>query len=163
MSARAKAYTARAHPIMQPRPASRYRFALTPLADAMFQLLIFFMLTSSLTPYSLLTVRTGEAPGDAVADPTADPTEQPPVLPGANAQFWTVTEGQITANGQTFTLDQLPALAAALGQNEEPEVILIMQPDARVQQHPRPDVVKLVLDVVARAGGVDLQGAVRHA
>ena len=155
MSARAKAYTASAHPIMQPRPASRYRFALTPLADAMFQLLIFFMLTSSLTPYSLLTVRTGAAPGQTVSDPGADPAEQEPVLPGENAQFWTVTEGQITANGQTFTLDQLPALAAALGQNDQAEVVLIMQESARVQD------LTSVLEALTAAGVTSVQMARR--
>ena len=40
---------------LPPRKRS-YRVALTPLADAMFQLLTFFMLTTSLTPYSMLTI-----------------------------------------------------------------------------------------------------------
>lgn len=153
MSAQARAYTSREHPVMQPRSAARYRFALTPLADAMFQLLIFFMLTSSLTPYSLLTVRTGAAPGDAVSDPGADPTDQDPVLPGENAQFWTVAEGQITANGQDFTRDQLPALAAALAQNAQAEVILIMDASAQVQD------LTSVLEALTAAGVASVQMA----
>jgi len=46
-------------PLLPPRSPARYRFVLTPLADAMFQLLIFFMLSSNLAPYSLLTIRSG--------------------------------------------------------------------------------------------------------
>ena len=155
MSAQARAYTSREHPVMQPRSTARYRFALTPLADAMFQLLIFFMLTSSLTPYSLLTVRTGAAPGDTVSDPGADPTDQDPVLPGENAQFWTVAEGQITANGQTFTRDQLPALAAALARNNQAEVILIMDTTAQVQD------LTSVLEALTAAGVAAVQMATR--
>ena len=52
-----------------PERPRRYRFVLTPLADAMFQLLIFFMLSSSLAPYSLITLKT--APQD-VADSEDD-------------------------------------------------------------------------------------------
>jgi biopolymer transport protein ExbD len=45
-----------------PELPRRYKFVLTPLADAMFQLLIFFMLTSSLAPYSLITLKTAAKP-----------------------------------------------------------------------------------------------------
>ncbi len=151
MSARAKAYTSREHPVMQPRPASRYRFALTPLADAMFQLLIFFMLTSSLTPYALLTVRSGPEAGTATVDPNATQTEQDPVVPGANAQIWTVEQGQIIANGQPIGFEQLPAFAAAVALNEAAEIILIMQSAAQVQD------LTSVLEALTAAGVTSVQ------
>lgn len=44
-----------------PQARRKHRVSFTPLADAMFQLLIFFMVSSSLTPYSLLLLRSGEA------------------------------------------------------------------------------------------------------
>ena len=44
-----------------PERPRRYKFAMTPLADAMFQLLIFFMLSSSLAPYSLITLKTARS------------------------------------------------------------------------------------------------------
>lgn len=152
MSAQAKAYTSREHPVMQARSASRYRFALTPLADAMFQLLIFFMLTSSLTPYSLLTVRSGVDAGTATSDPSADPNAQDPILPGANAQLWTVSQGAVIANEQTFSLADLPALATALvSQNEAVEIILIMQASAEVQD------LTSVLEALTAAGVASVQ------
>ncbi len=150
MSEVARAYTSREHPVMQPRSASRYRFALTPLADAMFQLLIFFMLTSSLTPYSLLTIRSGPEAGTVASDPSAEPADEP-ALPGENAQFWTISQGEVTANGTRFPLDQLPALAAALGQNDQAEVILIMESSAQVQD------LTSVLEALTSAGVTSVQ------
>ena len=44
-------------PIDPPHRPRGNRFPMTALADAMFQLLIFFMLASSLTPYSLLPLQ----------------------------------------------------------------------------------------------------------
>ncbi len=70
-----------AHPTIKSLPKSerRYTFALTPLADAMFQLLIFFMLSTSLTPYSLLTITRGAGPAAALACPPS-PTRHKPIL-----------------------------------------------------------------------------------
>ena len=89
-----------------PRHTGRYNFVLTPLADAMFQLLIFFMLSSNLAPYSLLTVRTGvtgqegaQASGQDIPDEIA---EAPP-----NAAIWTVGAGEVVAvRGLTRRLGQ---------------------------------------------------------
>jgi biopolymer transport protein ExbD len=47
----------------------KYGFALTPLADAMFQLLIFFMLSSSLSPYSLIALTRGAPAGQSAVLP----------------------------------------------------------------------------------------------
>ncbi|MFQ1701445.1 ExbD/TolR family protein [Loktanella agnita] len=146
MSDRTEAYTSRTHPVMQPRSTTRYRFALTPLADAMFQLLIFFMLTSSLTPYALLTIRTGAEPGSAANDPSQSTPDEQPVLPGANAQIWSVEQGQIIANGQPIPFDQLSAFAAAVAQNEAAEIVLVMQTSAQVQD------LTSVLEALTAAG-----------
>ncbi len=150
MSQTARAYTSREHPVMQPRSTRRYRFALTPLADAMFQLLIFFMLTSSLTPYSLLTIRSGSEPGTTTADPNA-PVPEEAVVPGGNALFWTVREGQILANNQEFDLDELPALAASVSLDIDAEVILVMEASARVQD------LTSVLEALTSAGVTSVQ------
>lgn len=145
MSETARAYTSREHPVMQPRSSARYRFALTPLADAMFQLLIFFMLTSSLTPYSLLTIRSGADAGTTASDRSAAPSEDI-VIPGENAQIWSVEQDRITINNTVFTRADLPALAAAVGQDQTSEVILIMAASAQVQD------LTSVLEALTSAG-----------
>lgn len=116
-----------------------YRFALTPFADAMFQLLIFFMLSSSLTPYSLLTLQTGtpdaETSTAAGNDPAAAaaPPPQPAGVP-QDVALWTIEAGTVRVGGQDFEFDALPALADALGTPSSPaSVILLVRASARVQ------------------------------
>ncbi|SPH27511.1 hypothetical protein ASD8599_03977 [Ascidiaceihabitans donghaensis] len=120
-----------------------YVFALTPLADAMFQLLIFFMLTSSLTPYSLLTLASG--PGTASGDTQEQVQEEPSGADSDPAATWTVEDGQVLANGQAFGFDSLPQLAEILVAADTPRVMLISSPRARVQ-----DLVT-VLEILAAA------------
>ncbi|WP_373634944.1 ExbD/TolR family protein [Yoonia sp. SS1-5] len=151
MSQTAQAYSAHAHPVMQPRSSARYKFALTPLADAMFQLLIFFMLTSSLTPYSLLVVQSGPEAGNTTSDPTAAPPTDEPIIPGENAQLWYIAQGEITANGAVFPMEQLPTLAAAIGQNPLAEIILVMEDAAQVQD------LTSVLEALTAAGVTSVQ------
>lgn len=145
MGAQATAYTSREHPVMQPRSGRKYRFALTPLADAMFQLLIFFMLTSSLTPYSLLTLRSGANAEEAALDPLANAAEQEPVVPDANTEIWTISQGQVQVNGTPVSLADLPALAAAVSLNEQ-SLILVMDSSAKVQD------LTSVLEALTAAG-----------
>ncbi|MEL6915913.1 MAG: biopolymer transporter ExbD [Pseudomonadota bacterium] len=119
-----------------PERPRRYRFALTPLADAMFQLLIFFMLSTSLTPYSLLTLKSAEAGVE----------ESAPETPGAGAgedqagpdlgriSFWTVQAGLVRVDEVAYDMDQLGPLAEALGEQDDPgEIVILVSPDARVQ------------------------------
>ena len=116
-----------------PKRRSKHRFALTPLADAMFQLLIFFMLTSNLSPYSFLTLKSpaGAAvsqPGEGNADPSTSTADL------GQTALWTVEEERILVGGQPFGFDKLAALAAALGSDTAPaKVILVVHADARVQ------------------------------
>jgi len=123
-----------------PKSTRRYSFALTPLADAMFQLLIFFMLTSSLTPYSLLTLRSG--PGTGGTATAAAQSQAPPV----KSAIWQIENGQIVASGQRFEFGQLPQLASALLAAGTPQVLLITKPTAQVQ-----DLV-LVLEILTAEG-----------
>lgn len=120
-----------------PERKRNYRFALTPLADAMFQLLIFFMLSSGLTPYSLLTLQS--APGEQTAEPstggtTTNPEDLQPVGPQGKVALWTVESEAVIVGGQSFGFDALDDLAAALGVAGAPsDVVLIIRPTAQVQ------------------------------
>ena len=119
-----------------PQRVPRRRFALTPLADAMFQLLIFFMLASSLTPFSLITLRSGPA---GVEDTTAtasegEAPETPPEVIDGETVLWTVVQDAVIVGAQEFPFDSLPQLAAALGPSPEAaKVIVILRPATRVQ------------------------------
>lgn len=117
-----------------PERRRNYRFALTPLADAMFQLLIFFMLSSSLTPYSLLTLQTAALP--EVPDGTSasqGPAAGPASIP-SEVVIWRLERNGIRAAGQRIGFDQLQSVAEALGSSGTPaHVVLIVLPEARVQ------------------------------
>lgn len=120
-----------------PQRQRQYRFALTPLADAMFQLLIFFMLTSGLTPYSLLTVKTadGATGTQAAAGQNGNAPTAPamPALPGQVA-LWTLEPGSVVVGGQRFGFDALDDLAGALAGSQPPaQVVLILHPQSQVQ------------------------------
>lgn len=118
-----------------PERRRNYRFSLTPLADAMFQLLIFFMLSAGLTPYSLLTLQS--APAQAQTSGTTaeggEAERQPPAPPGETA-LWTIEAEAVLVGGQRFGFDALDDLAGALGSGTAPaDVVLIVRPSARVQ------------------------------
>ncbi|MFK7836779.1 MAG: ExbD/TolR family protein [Sulfitobacter sp.] len=120
-----------------PERHTNYRFALTPLADAMFQLLIFFMLSSGLTPYSLLSLQS--APEQAAVQPSvagadgAANDQQQSTVPG-DVALWTIEAQSITVGGQRFGFDALEELAEALGENgSSASVVLIVRPSAQVQ------------------------------
>ena len=107
---------------------------MTALADAMFQLLIFFMLATSLTPYSLLPLQSGGTPAEAGTG-SAD-TEPTPArtLVDSNVVIWTVQANTVTIASQSFGFDRLDALAGALGNPGAPaEVVLLVAPEATVQ------------------------------
>ena len=114
----------------------KIQFALTPLADIMFQLLIFFMLASSLTPYSLLPLQSAGPVSDTPAgqvqgtDQAASEAHQ---VPGRTA-LWTLGPGTLRIRGQEFSFDSLPGLTAALTENGiQQEVVVIVTASARVQ------------------------------
>lgn len=117
-----------------PQRRRNYRFALTPLADAMFQLLIFFMLSTGLTPYSILPLQS--APGDPGGESAAGAETQadtPAPQPGEVA-LWQVQPDGIKVGGQVFGYDALDTLAEALGTpGAAADVVLVVRPGARVQ------------------------------
>ena len=128
---------ARVH-IPDPRGGRRASgFALTPLADVMTQLLIFFMLTSNLTPFSMLTVQTGvdTPPPEEEQGPLSVPDQTPAAAVAAQPQaaLWTVEVGAVVVAGQRFDFALLPPLAEALRAQGETQVVLTIQPDARIQ------------------------------
>ncbi|TRW99581.1 biopolymer transporter ExbD [Paracoccus sp. M683] len=120
--------------IQLPRRQRHYGFALTPLADAMFQLLVFFMLSANLTPYSLLNLRAGAIAGGRAAEPSdsGDPTGPQAMAPGETA-IWSVSRESIVASGQRFGFDALPQLAQAIRGAGTARVLLVTRPDAQVQ------------------------------
>lgn len=112
------------HP--RPRPA----FALTPLADIMFQLLIFFMLSTSLAPYALLPLgQRAAAPegGTAPAPETAAPA------PAGSPAIWHLGRGQIRSGRVWIDLADLPEALAALREAEVSEVLLFITDTANTQ------------------------------
>lgn len=136
-----------------PRRQRRYGFALTPLADAMFQLLVFFMLSANLTPYSLLGVKAGTiggaGPGDQALE--TDPQGTVPALAAGETAIWSVSRDSIVANGQRFGFDALPQLAEAMEAAGTAQVLLVTRADAQVQG------LVSVLEVLAAQGITDVQ------
>ena len=136
--------------ILPARSPARYRFVLTPLADAMFQLLIFFMLSSNLAPYSLLTIRsgtTGDSSGVDTGQELAD--EQPEPL--GDVAIWNVDAGNVVVGGQEFGFDVLSDLATALNANGDAAIILVVRTEANVQD------LSSVLEALASAGISNIQ------
>lgn len=134
-----------------PKRQSHYRFHLTPLADAMFQLLIFFMLSSSLTPYSLLTLKS--APETLAGTPDTPPPDGSGADgSGAGAAtppstLWTVEAGRLRIGGQPFEFDTVDALADALvSADPGARVTLVVRSRATVQD------VTAVLEALRAAG-----------
>ncbi len=131
-----------------PRSTRRYRFSLVPLADTMFQLLVFFMLSSNMASYSLLTIRNGALAGGgpgAPAQPAEDDGQVRVSNPMATA-VWSVNADSIVANGQRFALDRIPDLARALKLQDTPEVLLVSQRGATVQM------LVSILEILADSG-----------
>lgn len=135
--------------ISLPRRQPRYGFALTPMADAMFQLLVFFMLSSNLVPYSLMEIRSGAlAGGGGTGAPEADAAR---AMPAGETAIWSVSGDGIVASGQRFGFDRLPDLAAALGQAGTARVLLVTRPGAQVQN------LVTAIEALSAAGIHDVQ------
>ncbi len=133
-----------------PQSKRNYKFALTPLADAMFQLLIFFMLSSGLNPYSLLTVGSGAIGQELLADTSAQIDPAAIIMPG-NSAIWNVGEGAIRTGGQTFDFTELVDLAEAAASIEASTIILIADEGAQVQD------IATVLEALTVAGVGSIQ------
>ncbi|MCG7625010.1 MULTISPECIES: ExbD/TolR family protein [unclassified Epibacterium] len=114
----------------------RVSFTLTSLADVMFQLLVFFMLSSSLTPYALLPLQHTDPVSDQRVGTGAGAADPVAAQPGGatSAPLWNLDADALNIQGQRFDFSALPDLAAALGSDGGPaSVILIVRASARVQ------------------------------
>jgi biopolymer transport protein ExbD len=135
--------------ILPARSPARYRFVLTPLADAMFQLLIFFMLSSNLAPYSLLTIRSGST-GETGGDPSAAPVDEAPP-PIGTVSIWNVDAGKVVVSGTEIGFDQLADIAEAQNASGDAAIILVVRAEANVQD------LSSVLEALAFAGISNIQ------
>lgn len=130
-----------------PRSTRQYRFSLVPLADTMFQLLIFFMLSANLTPYSLLTIRNGALGGTGGSENVAEQAKADVrVSNPMTTAVWSVSADSVVANGQRFPVDRIPDLATALKLQNTPEVLLVSQRGATVQM------LVTILEILAQNG-----------
>ncbi|PJI84233.1 biopolymer transport protein ExbD [Yoonia maricola] len=123
-----------------PERPRRYRVPLTPLADAMFQLLIFFMLTTTLTPFSLVTVRSTPDAAEQGGPDTSTGAVDEEALQQASASsrnqatVWELGDGQVIVDGQQFEITQLSLLAEALGTQNTPANLIVLVTDAATVQ-----------------------------
>ena len=128
-----------------PRPIAsrrRQRFPLTPLVDVIFLLLVFFMLSSRLAPYSLVPVDASPTDADTGA-PAASATATADLLISVDA-------GMIRINGEAVERERaLPRLATEHERGAR-SAIVMTRAAATVQ-----DVVT-VLDGLRRAGFEDV-------
>ena len=129
------------------RAPRQYKFVLTPLADAMFQLLIFFMLSSSLAPYALMTIRSGSS-GDFANAPGGE--AQSTATTFADVSIWNITSDGVTVSGQAFGFEALPSLTAAMA-NQDTTILLILRETAIVQDLAR------VVEALTTAGITNVQ------
>lgn len=136
-----------------PRRTPRYRFSMTPLADVLFQLLIFFMLSSNIVPYSMLTIRSGALQGQAAAGQEVATPQR--VTDATATAVWTLRPDGLVAGGQRFGFDDLSALGDALAIQGTQNVLLVLRPEVAIQQ------VTTVLETLAARGieSVQIAGA----
>ncbi|MCF6445756.1 hypothetical protein L1065_13465 [Nereida sp. MMG024] len=97
------------------------------------------MLSTSLTPYSLVTLKTTPdaeetetAAESGPVDESAAPEASQAVVD--NTTIWELGNAEVTTNGQTFDINQLPSLAEAIGTQADPgRVVIVIGDAARVQ------------------------------
>lgn len=103
-------------------------FVLTSLIDVIFLLLVFFMLSSQIAPYSLLTVSGGASQQEST-------TQAAPSVP-ANAtsdMMFIVSRGHVRAGSETIPLDQLPAALKRLRDGKQLNATVLTTRSATVQ------------------------------
>lgn len=94
-------------PIFRSRRKTR-GFALTPLADIMFQLLLFFMLTSALAPYALLPLGAPAGSSDQSEAQAAQSLAQTPGTLAEAQAVWHLGRDEIRSGQVRIALDLLP-------------------------------------------------------
>ena len=131
-----------------PRRNLRAGFSMTAMADVLFQLLIFFMLSANLSSYGLLDIRSGALAG---GDGGAEASQAGRVTPAGTTAVWTLAPDRITAGGQRFALTQLDRLAEALVTQGTTDVLLVLRQDVPVGR------VVAVLEALQARGIVSVQ------
>ena len=126
---------------------------MTALADVLFQLLIFFMLSANLAAYSLLPLRSGALRGESGGETVGAGTA---VTEASTTAIWTLNPDGIVASGQRFGIDRLQALADALALRQTQHVLIILRPDVPVQN------VATVLELLSAQGISSVQIAVMY-
>lgn len=135
-----------------PRRNLRAGFSMTAMADVLFQLLIFFMLSANLSSYGLLDIRSGAlAGGDGDGDGATEAPQAGRVTPAGTTAVWTLAPDRITAGGQRFALTQLDRLAEALVTQGTTDVLLVLRQDVPVGR------VVAVLEALQARGIVSVQ------
>ncbi len=114
-------------------------FMLVPLIDVIFLLLTFFMLSSSIDPYSSLSLGEYRRQDEGGAEQGAGASAASPDLVVA------ISHGQVQTNGKMVALDRFGDAAAALRGEGLETVIVFTRASATVQ-----DVVT-VLDALKKA------------
>lgn len=132
------------------RAGARRGFSLMPLADVMFQLLIFFMLSSSLAPYALLSLTApARMPAEARESPRPAQERSDPAT-GAQV-IWHLERGTVRAGSTRIRLAVLPAALAELREDGIDDIVVFVSDAARAQD------IAALLEPVSRAGFARLQ------
>jgi biopolymer transport protein ExbD len=121
-------------------------FALTPLADVMFQLLLFFMLTSSLAPYALLPMGGPESEG------SANRSQAQVVTDAAPAQaIWHLGHKEIRSGQVRIALDLLPQALEELRADDIRDLVVLVTQSAQVSD------LAYLLEIAGKADLMRLQ------
>jgi biopolymer transport protein ExbD len=113
------------------------RFMLVPLIDVIFLLLTFFMLSSSIEPYSSIMLGEYGQEAESSVEPAAPPARPDLVL--------SVSRGGVQANGNPVALADVAATLAALRREGAETVIVFTRATATVQD------IATVLDALRKA------------
>lgn len=119
-----------APPGLRPRRRLRRPMVLTPLVDIVFLLLTFFMLSSQLTPFSLLALenQTSGAPSAPALATAADPGAG-----GRPDALLSVGAGQVRLNGRKLGAGSLLAALREEAATGTSRVTILTATDATVQ------------------------------
>lgn len=139
--------------IALPERRRRYGFSMTAMADMLFQLLIFFMLSANLAPFAMLELRAGALGAPGAGDGAGRAATPAAVTDIRATAVWTLTPEGLTASGQRFGLDRVGLLAEALRAQGTANVLVVLRPEVPVQH------VITVLETLSAQGIVSVQVA----
>lgn len=121
----------------------RYRTSMMPLADAMFLLLIFFMLSSNVTPFTLLPLQAGRASEQAEAETASTSIDRH----SGEAGVWTLrAKGELVINGTPIPIGQLSSKVEDFRVAGISNLVLLVEDRTRVQH------LATTLETLAAAG-----------